>query len=91
MQYLETEKPDILCIQETKCKENEIPANAKRSDYHMYWSSAEQAGYAGTGIYTKQKPLNVTYGLGKYHHVTAVVYKNRQKPLIQSMLHYFMV
>ncbi|KAK3097002.1 hypothetical protein FSP39_005509 [Pinctada imbricata] len=68
MKYLNEVKPDILCIQETKCKENEIPDSVKHKDYKNYWSSAEQAGYAGTGLYTKQKPINVTYGLGIKKH-----------------------
>lgn len=55
----------MLCIQETKCAEADIPDDVKVDGYHDYWSSAEQAGYAGTAIYSKIKPVNITYGLGK--------------------------
>ena len=36
--------------------------------YNAYWNSAEKKGYSGTAIFTKQKPLNVTYGIGKEEH-----------------------
>ena len=36
--------------------------------YNAYWNSAEKMGYSGTAIFTKQKPLNVTSGIGKEEH-----------------------
>ncbi|XP_053396966.1 DNA-(apurinic or apyrimidinic site) endonuclease-like isoform X1 [Mercenaria mercenaria] len=68
LSYIADEKPDILCVQETKCAQEDLPADVKVDGYHDYWSSAEQAGYAGTGIYSKTKPINVTYGLGIKKH-----------------------
>ncbi|KAJ8314655.1 hypothetical protein KUTeg_006805 [Tegillarca granosa] len=41
----------------------EIPKEANVSGYHTYWYSAEQEGYAGTGLYSKTKPINVTKGI----------------------------
>ena len=66
---LEEENPDILCLQETKMQEQDIDFLLfdKYNDYHYYRSSAEKKGYAGTGIFTKIEPKNVTYGInGKY-------------------------
>lgn len=53
-----------MCVQETKCALEEIPDDVKVDGYYDYWSSAEIAGYAGTGIYSKTKPINVTNGIG---------------------------
>jgi len=36
--------------------------------YEEYWNSAEKKGYSGTAIFSKQAPLNVTYGLGIEEH-----------------------
>ena len=36
--------------------------------YTSYWNSAEKKGYSGTAIFTKQKPINVTYGIGIEEH-----------------------
>lgn len=37
-------------------------------DYYCYWNSAEKKGYSGTAIFTKKKPINVTYGIGIEEH-----------------------
>ena len=61
---------DIFCIQETKMQESQIDDNIKNifKEYNSYWNSAEKKGYSGTAIFTKIKPLNVTYGIGIEEH-----------------------
>ena len=57
---------DIFCLQETKCQSDQI--NLEFQGYTSYWNSAEKKGYSGTAIFTKQKPINVTYGIGIEEH-----------------------
>ena len=57
---------DIFCIQETKCQPGQIDLEFER--YTSYWNSAEKKGYSGTAIFTKQKPLQVQYGIGIEEH-----------------------
>ena len=57
---------DIFCIQETKMQEGQAEIEFK--DYFQYWNSAEKKGYSGTAIFTKIKPINVTYGIGIEEH-----------------------
>ena len=61
---------DIFCIQETKMQEAQLDENILEifEGYNAYWNSAEKKGYSGTAIFTKQKPLNVTYGIGIEEH-----------------------
>ena len=61
---------DIFCIQETKMQENQIDDNIKEivKEYNSYWNSAEKKGYSGTAIFSKEKPVNVTYGIGIEEH-----------------------
>ena len=61
---------DIFSIQETKMQEAQLYENILQifEGYNAYWNSAEKKGYSGTAIFTKQKPLNVTYGIGKEEH-----------------------
>ena len=61
---------DIFCIQETKMQENQISENIREifKGYHEYWNSAVKKGYSGTAIFSKRKPINVTYGLGIEEH-----------------------
>lgn len=58
--FITEHDPDILCLQETKAKQGQ--AEVDLSDYEEYWNSAEKAGYSGTAIFTKQKPLSVING-----------------------------
>lgn len=57
---------DIFCIQETKLQEGqhelELPG------YEQYWNYAEKKGYSGTAVFTKKKPLKVSYGIGQAEH-----------------------
>ncbi len=57
---------DIFCIQETKCQEGQV--DLKFDGYYDFWNSAEKKGYSGTAIFTKLKPINVTYGIGIEEH-----------------------
>jgi len=53
-------KPDIICLQETKAKQNQSEVDLP--EYEEYWNSAEKAGYSGTAIFTKEKPVSITLG-----------------------------
>ena len=57
---------DIFCIQETKCQEGQV--DLEFDNYYSFWNSAEKKGYSGTAIFSKQKPINVTYGIGIEEH-----------------------
>ena len=57
---------DIFCLQETKCQPDQI--NLEFEGYTSYWNSAEKKGYSGTAIFTKQKPIKATYGIGLEEH-----------------------
>ena len=61
---------DIFSIQETKMQENQLEENILDifEGYNKYWNSAEKKGYSGTAIFTKKKPINVSYGIGKEEH-----------------------
>ena len=57
---------DIFCIQETKCQKGQV--DLEFDNYYSFWNSAEKKGYSGTAIFSKQKPINVTYGIGIEEH-----------------------
>lgn len=66
LDYFKEIDADIFCIQETKLQEGQI--DLELDGYHQYWNYAEKKGYSGTALFTKQKPLSVTYGLGIEEH-----------------------
>ena len=53
---------DFFCLQETKMQPDQL--DIQFEGYDSYWNSAEKKGYSGTAVFTKYKPLNVTYGIG---------------------------
>ena len=60
-EWLQSEKPDILCLQETKARAEQLTEKFfKQEGYTPYFESAERKGYSGVAVYTKTKPLSVT-------------------------------
>ena len=60
--FIKESNPDIICLQETKMQEGQ--EEILTPGYHQYWCSAEKKGYSGTLMLTKEKPINVNYGIG---------------------------
>ncbi|WP_353886431.1 exodeoxyribonuclease III [uncultured Levyella sp.] len=66
LEKLEALDPDILCLQEIKLTEGQLELDLEH--YEEYYNYAERKGYSGTAIFTKKKPLSVTYGIGIPEH-----------------------
>ena len=66
MDFFNEAGADIFCLQETKLQEGQISLDLP--GYRQYWSYAEKKGYSGTAVFTKEEPINVTYGLGIEEH-----------------------
>jgi len=61
--------PDILCLQETKASEDQLPGELLAvPGYHPYFSSAEKKGYSGVAIYAKKEPdrMKTSWGDGRF-------------------------
>ena len=67
LEFLAAERPDILCLQETKCTPDQVEQLWPAS-YTTFWNSAEKKGYSGTAIFTKERPLKVTPHIGVTEH-----------------------
>ncbi|MEH7387008.1 exodeoxyribonuclease III [Bacillus sp. JJ1521] len=62
LDYFHEMGADIFCVQETKLQEGQI--DLELEGYHQYWNYALKKGYSGTAVFTKEKPLSVSYGVG---------------------------
>lgn len=60
--------PDILCLQETKARPEQVELPLDLGHYKTYWNAAEKPGYSGTAIFTKDEPLDVHVGMGLEEH-----------------------
>lgn len=66
LDYFNESDADIFCVQETKMQQGQ--AQVDTPQHLQYWNSAIRKGYSGTAVFTKEKPINVTYGLGMEQH-----------------------
>lgn len=64
--FMDSVDADIFCVQETKMQREQ--ATFAFDGYEEYWNSAEKKGYSGTAVFSKTKPLSVSYGLGIEEH-----------------------
>lgn len=64
-EWLPTQDADVICIQETKAQEHQLTDEIFcPKGYHCYYFDAQKKGYSGVALYSKQKPDNVSTGLG---------------------------
>ena len=63
--WLDQTQPDILCLQETKARVDQLGSSLiEDHGYHTYWHSADKAGYSGVATFCKEEPYFVQEGLG---------------------------
>lgn len=67
-EFVAAQQPDILCLQETKARPEQVQLPLELGGYHDFWNSAQKPGYSGVAVFTREKPLNVTEGLGIEEH-----------------------
>ncbi|HNX24868.1 MAG TPA: exodeoxyribonuclease III [Spirochaetota bacterium] len=65
--FLKAEKPDILCLQETRADESQVKIELEGYRYR-YWNPAEKKGYSGTAVFCVHEPLSVSNELGMEKH-----------------------
>jgi exodeoxyribonuclease-3 len=66
--FVAAEKPDILCLQETKARPEQVQLPLDVGGYSCYWSSAEKPGYSGVAVFSRKKPLACKEGFGIGDH-----------------------
>lgn len=84
LEFIDSERPDILCLQETKCTPDQVEQLWPRH-YTTYWNSAQKKGYSGTAIFTKERPLKVEPHIGVSEH------DNEGRVLTAEFEKYFLV
>jgi exodeoxyribonuclease-3 len=65
LEWFYQESPDILCLQETKARPEQLDADLLAPQgYYAYWNHPERKGYSGVALYTKEEPQSISYDLG---------------------------
>ena len=67
--WLQHANPDVICLQEIKANEDQIPVeDIKNAGYpFQYYFSATKKGYSGVAILCKTEPTNIVFGTGIEH------------------------
>jgi exodeoxyribonuclease III len=62
--WVESEKPDVLCLQEIKARPEQVPEEQRNIDgYQSLWNPAERPGYSGVSTYFRIDPLEIKAGM----------------------------
>jgi exodeoxyribonuclease-3 len=65
MEWFLSSKADMVCLQETKMSEAQLPPELKEIEgYHSFFAEAEKKGYSGVALFSKEKPKSITRELG---------------------------
>jgi exodeoxyribonuclease-3 len=83
--FVAQERPDILCLQETKATPGDVELPDAFAGYTAYWNSAEKKGYSGTAVFAKKKPHGVTPGISIADH------DREGRVLTAELPHFFLV
>lgn len=68
-EYVETEQPEVLCLQETKAEPAQVDLGwAESLGYHQVWNCATKKGYSGTSIWSMIPPKKTVLGIGMDQH-----------------------
>ena len=62
--WIDQSDPDIICLQELRAMEHQVPEPIQKLDYHSTYHTAEKKGYSGVGIMSKEEPISVDKGIG---------------------------
>jgi len=69
-EFITEHQPDILCLQETKARAEQVDLPLELAGYRTYWNSADKPGYSSTAIFTRHEPISVTNDMGIDEHDT---------------------
>jgi len=90
LEYLDAEKPDVVCFQEIKALEEQIPVlEFQIRGYESFWFPAQKKGYSGTAILSKATPLKVHRGMDipKYDYEGRFIRIDYQDLSVVSVYH----
>lgn len=68
LDWMDASQADVICLQEVKATLGDVHGVNWPKGYELFWNSAEKKGYSGTALFTRHKPIGVSYGIGSPGH-----------------------
>ena len=90
MDWMRSEKPDVLCLQEIKATPEQVGVfELEEMGYHHFWYPAQKKGYSGVAIFSRTQPDHVEYGCGMpaYDEEGRVIRADFGKLSVMSVYH----
>jgi exodeoxyribonuclease-3 len=90
IEWLATENPDIICLQETKIQDGQVDYSIfEKLGYHHFWHYAVKKGYSGVALLSKEKPESVSFGVGlkQYDDEGRTIIANFKNVSVLSVYH----
>lgn len=66
--FIQAAAPDVLCLQETKARAEQVQLPLEFGGYHAFWNPAEKPGYSGVATFSRHAPLSVEIGMDRPEH-----------------------
>ncbi|GAA5482244.1 exodeoxyribonuclease III [Haloferula sargassicola] len=66
--FISSHQPDLLCLQETKARPEQVELPLEFAGYHAHWNAAVKPGYSGVAVFSRREPIRVTQGMGLDEH-----------------------
>ncbi|MGH6609916.1 MAG: exodeoxyribonuclease III [Burkholderiaceae bacterium] len=64
VRWLQRSTPDVVCLQEVRADECDIPDACRPAGMHAWFHCASRRGYAGTALFSRKRPREVRVGFG---------------------------
>lgn len=64
-QWAAARNPDVICLQETRAQEHQLPVEAfVLPGFNGYFVDSNRRGYSGVGLYSRREPVSIRRTLG---------------------------
>lgn len=67
-EFLSGTRPEVLCLQETKARPDQVDLPLEFGGYRAFWNPAEKPGYSGVAVFCRDEPLDVRLGIDQPEH-----------------------
>ena len=82
--WLERDRPDVVCLQEIKARPDQVPDRCKLADYHAFWHGA--GGYSGVSLHIRRDLLEApAFSHPEFDMETRIVQVSLDKLVLASV------
>src|SRR5260370_12684988 len=83
-EWMERDRPDVVCLQELKAEAAQVPEQVKFQDYHAYWHGLP--AYSGVSLHIRKAPFDAApaFSHPEFNTEPPIVQAAASPPLLPS-------